>query len=336
MNEIEKPREFRSIKDFAPTIIPRCGKIRLGIKKKSKRGNLYPSETDYFVFDPDLPGRAKLVEQFGEKPKRILVTFASSDIGTVFPQAYKMYGRSLGLVCRGNGEEAERVVIDRVDGKPRKRKDANGKTMIEVLKCPCEFLGGDRPKCRPIGNLMVVVPSVSWQAYQIDTSSYHTMKDIASELNHFNATLAGGVRGKLFWLTREPKDTFESGSKNTHYTLHLRLPEPEEYEAALNAIRERMAAYDSLMPNALPDAQYETPAQLPAGHPIEEADVTAEPDLVDEEQLGEHVQEDDLLDGPPSGEEEEEGSEEAPKSEPENEETSASKSGITDDDDLTW
>jgi hypothetical protein len=42
--------------------LPRLGKIRLGIKKKTDAGVSYPSPTDYFVC-PD-----ELKKVFGEKP----------------------------------------------------------------------------------------------------------------------------------------------------------------------------------------------------------------------------------------------------------------------------
>ena len=49
--------------------LPRCGKIRLGIKKKTKEGVEYPAEVDYFILDrqvfawaQDCPGAREVRE----------------------------------------------------------------------------------------------------------------------------------------------------------------------------------------------------------------------------------------------------------------------------------
>ena len=79
--------------------MPRLGKIRLGIKKKSlKTGNEYPVEVDYFVCPPEVQ------KVFGDKPKEIEIMFPINDPSVVFPQALTYYGKSKGVKCKGNNE----------------------------------------------------------------------------------------------------------------------------------------------------------------------------------------------------------------------------------------
>ena len=76
------------IKDFkGKSRIPRLGKIRLGIKVPGTKSE-YPKATDYFV----CPEEVKAV--YGEKPKRLNIAFHSEELEEVFPQYYKLYGRS--------------------------------------------------------------------------------------------------------------------------------------------------------------------------------------------------------------------------------------------------
>jgi hypothetical protein len=83
--------------------MPLLGKIRLGIKIKNAKGVEYPKETDYFVCPPEVE------KEFGKEPKILPIMLPMNDIDAVFPCAYIYYGKSKGVICKGNGETAECV-----------------------------------------------------------------------------------------------------------------------------------------------------------------------------------------------------------------------------------
>lgn len=181
--------------------LPRLGVIRLGLKAKSQStGKEYPTETDYFVLT-DAPGVAKV---YGEKPKEIEVMFPINDEEVIFPQALKMYGKTSGLKCHGNGETAR--YWD--EGK----KDWCDKT------CPCEHQGKD---CSIHGVLMFFIPSVTWGGiFQIRTSSLISIKDLNSALDMYKQ-MFGRISMIPFWITRKPTVMTKDGKSRTHYTLSL-------------------------------------------------------------------------------------------------------------------
>lgn len=281
-NAIAPLTEVRSIKGHVRLSLPRAGKIRLGIR--TEKG--YPKEVDYFVLDQDLPGRAKIIQLYGEKPKRILVTLVSSDAEEVFPHALKAYGKGLGLLCRGNGEKALRARVAKgTDGRDVIQRDNSGRPLTEERSCPCDWLKSK--KCRALGNLTIVLPEVGLGVYQIDTSSWWSMQNVRSDLAFLNSMFAprGGVRGMLLWLERVPKTTHGSGREETHYPLRLTLPTPQEYAARAKGVEGLIASYQSVL-GATPalDAG-PSPASLPHGSPPEE-DLHTEADLVDPAEAG--------------------------------------------------
>ena len=208
---------FTSIKDISDRRrLPRLGKIRLGVKvkHKTKPDVEYPRETDYFVCPEEVQ------REFGEQPKELPIMFPIEDREIVFPQAYKMYGKSRGLKCIGNGEEGLRT---------------NDKGEFDEIKCPCELL--EKNECQRRGHLMVVIPKVSLGGvYQIDVGSYHSIVDINSGIEYVKEEV-----GRFSWvpliLKRLPKDTFKTGARNIHYTLHVHLPD-EMTIPMINLLRE--------------------------------------------------------------------------------------------------
>ncbi len=267
------PFQVKSIVGHVRQQLPRVGKIRLGIKNTNQGGKEYPKEVDYFALDTDLPGREQIEKLYGKNPKRLLVTLLSSDPEEVFPHAYKMYGRGLGLVCRGDGVKAVRAVMRKDDGRDVIARDAAGRPQTAERACPCDFL--QSKKCRPVGNLTVVLPEVGFGVYQIDTSSWWSMQNLRSDLGYLNTLLAGrgGVRGTLLWLVREPKETHGSGRLETHYPLRLVLPTPAEYAARANGVRALVEQYASVLPSAPALEGPPSVAALPIGSPVEEPDL---------------------------------------------------------------
>lgn len=182
--------------------LPRLGKIRLGIKKKSsKTGAEYPAEVPYFV----VPDEVRKV--YGDKPTEIDVMFPMDDIDTIFPVSYKFYGSGKGLKCNGDGEIAY---------------CANEQTkQIEEKKCPCELL--EQGKCKQSGNLSVILQKINvGGVYQITTSSFNSIVDLASGIDYVKA-LIGRVAMVPLKLRRVATETHHDEKKQTHYTLQIIL-----------------------------------------------------------------------------------------------------------------
>lgn len=190
--------------------IPLLGRIRLGLKVQKVRADKsvveYPTETDYFVVPPEV---AAIV---GEKPTELTVMLPSDDVATVFPQNLAWFGRSTGLKCTGNMEEAER--LDPQTGQWNK------------MQCPCPMLKTDEnPKgeCTESGTLVVILPEVSMGGtYQIRTGSYHSVVDINSGLDFVRA-LIGRISMVPLKLRRTARETHNDGKKQIHHTLSLTI-----------------------------------------------------------------------------------------------------------------
>jgi len=182
--------------------LPRLGKIRLGIKKKSsKTGAEYPAEVPYFV----VPDEVRKV--YGDKPTEIDVMFPLDDIDTVFPVSYKFYGSGKGLKCNGDGEIAYCA-------------DEKTKEVIEK-KCPCEQL--ENGKCKQSGTLSVILQKINvGGVYQINTSSFNSIVDLASGIDYVRA-LIGRVAMVPLKLRRVATETHHEEKKQTHYTLQVIL-----------------------------------------------------------------------------------------------------------------
>jgi len=160
--------------------MPRRGKIRLGLKVAGKGDKSYPKEVDYFVCPPEVQ------KVFGEKPKILEIMFPINDVGMIFPQAYKYYGSSMGVKCKGNGVNAWR------------RTDSGD--IVEV-RCPCELL--ENKKCSLSGNLMFVIPRVGMGfVYQMDTGSYHSTVKINSGIAFIQGLVASAT-GKYYEKDKE-------------------------------------------------------------------------------------------------------------------------------------
>ncbi len=145
--------------------LPRCGKIRLGIKVKKKTKDArckhkaneicfycsYPKEVNYFVCPPEVQ------KVYGKEPKELDVMIPVEDETVSFPQALKYY-KANRLVCKGDLVNAMRRVQDLTEDQ---KKELNGdipedKNSLVEISCPCPML--DEKKCSQVGNLMVILP----------------------------------------------------------------------------------------------------------------------------------------------------------------------------------
>jgi len=223
------------------------GKIRLGIQvptiakdqngkyKKDQNGNpiqrrdkfgeleFHPQDVPYFI----CPKEVK--EMFNsEEPTELDIAFPLSgldenglpDIGGLFPQAYKYYGKSKGLRCIGDGETARK---------------ANEEGVFEEVDCPCDKFG-QKDGCSKRASLFFFVPKITMGAiYVIDSGSWNTMVDIQSGIYLALELLKDPITGEYnsitmlpFKLRRIQKETQHDGRKDMHWPLTCELDLPLE------------------------------------------------------------------------------------------------------------
>jgi hypothetical protein len=201
--------------------LPRLGKIKMGVKVKAKtrdgREIEIPQKTDHFVVPPEVE------KIYGKEPKVLDILIPVEDEEKWAPQYYKLYSRTQGLVCKGDGCNAQRL-FDTATG------ERAHKTTTEIVrrdydcagrKCP-DYLAKDA--CKEVMTLMFILYKVPGMGiWQIDTSSINSIININSCADYIRA-----VFGKVSWiplqLTIEPKEVQnpESGKRQTVYVLNIR------------------------------------------------------------------------------------------------------------------
>lgn len=182
--------------------ITRLDKIKLGIKVQGSKSD-YPKAVDYFV----CPEEVRAV--YGDKPKKLSIMFHSDDIEEVFPQYYKRYGKSTGLVCKGDGEFANAI---------------NPETKVfEEITCngaECDLY--KKNQCKRIGNLLFMVAGVNrFGVYQLDTSSLNSILNINGSIKYAKQLTRGKLALVPFILEVVPQEVNPEGKKKTVWVLHL-------------------------------------------------------------------------------------------------------------------
>ena len=84
--------------------LPRLGKIRLGERVVNEGGKEYPRATEHFVAPPEVQA------VYGAAPTSLEIMFPVEDQGVFASQFYRSYSRSRGLVCKGDGDRAARLI----------------------------------------------------------------------------------------------------------------------------------------------------------------------------------------------------------------------------------
>jgi hypothetical protein len=185
--------------------LPRLGKIRLGEKALAQSGKEYPKAVDYFV----CPDEVKKV--YGEKPRVLDIMFPVEDTNIFFPQWYKRYGASTGLICKGDGETA--IMVDPETGE-----------MQEIECCPDECEWYAKKHCRRLANLQFLLPKVpGLGVWQIDTTSFYSIVNLNSAIEMIRA-VAGRIRMIPLQLVLKPQEVAPDGKKKTVYVLDLIAP----------------------------------------------------------------------------------------------------------------
>lgn len=199
--------------------IPRLGKFRLGIKDPD-RG--FPKKVDYFVLPKDNPAYQDIVKTFGEKPKELRILIPVEDEEKWCSQYYRCYSKTRGLICKGDGLTAVRMV-DTVTGQ---LADAGSKQVENrEVKCAGRNCPDYKVKCKEVMNLQFLLPEIpGLGVWQIDTGSINSIININS-----TAELIKNIYKRIsmipLLLTLEPKEVNNptDGKKQTVYVLNLRV-----------------------------------------------------------------------------------------------------------------
>ncbi len=244
---------------------PRAGKIRLGEKRISQKGNEYPAKVDYFVYPEEYA--EVLTELFGEKCRELPIMFPVDDRDKIAPQFYKRYGSGSGLVCKGDGEVA--TFIDKETGE------------ILEIDCPgrdCEHYASKA--CRHVMNLQFIIPQlVSEGVWQIDTSSFNSIVNFNSSWDYILALAGGRIAMVPLLLRVVAKEVQPEGKKVVVYVLELRLAERMSL-AQVRALTAQVAAPVA----ALPALDEQTPPDdlFPEAAAQEPVSETEAPEVFDE------------------------------------------------------
>jgi hypothetical protein len=222
--------------------LPRLGKIHLGIKKtKTVNGKEieYPSAVDYFVCPPEVQA------VFGEKPKELRILIPVEDEERFASQYYRCYSRTRGLICKGDGVNAVRMIDEETGAL------AEAKSKKVVMKdTPCQ--GRECPdynkQCREVMNLQFLLPEVAGLGiWQIDTGSINSIRNInsASELIK---RIYGRTSMIPLMLTIEPHEVQDpDGKKRNVYVLNLRTNQTL-LELMETATAKRLTTAETVLP----------------------------------------------------------------------------------------
>lgn len=187
--------------------MPVLGKIRLGIRKESAKGNLYPSEVEYFVLT-DAPEVGKI---YGAEPKELDIIFTDDDLDKVIPTWYRFYaggfmgkdGKITGgkIQCQGDGENAQHFAK-----KDPVTRIVPARACLKE-KCP-DWLGKNGvQQCKQGMNVLAMLPRVSpYGVYQIDTTSWKSIRSFWDQLMWVKKLNNGSIRGVPFRIARVATD----------------------------------------------------------------------------------------------------------------------------------
>ena len=206
--------------------LPRMGKIRLGVKVVNQNGREYPKAVDYFVCPPEVR------EVYGEQPRALDIILPVDSEELVASTWYKAYSASRGLVCKGDGLSANRLIdagqksIEPDTGVvtgPIARREAPSTEMAMGITCPgrdCTY--HESNQCRELMSLQFLMPTVpGLGVWQLDTSSYHSIVNIYSGMELIRG-IFGTVAMVPLTLSLEPLEVSPEGFKKTVHVLHLR------------------------------------------------------------------------------------------------------------------
>ena len=175
-----------------------------------------------------------------QQPRKLSIMFPTEDPDQWASHFYRAYSGSRGLVCKGDGEVATRLVdldqtVDMQTGElpkgrhprywsPVKRESTN--VDYREIDCPPETCPQFKTRqCRPVMNLQFLLPDVERVGiWQIDTSSWNSIRNVLSGIQLIKV-LAGRISAIPLELSLVPLEVHpESGTKKTVHVLMLTAP----------------------------------------------------------------------------------------------------------------
>jgi hypothetical protein len=209
------------INDLSENVrIPRLGKFHLGFRDPAKNGA--PTKTDYFVIEKDHPDKKRIEAIFGEKPKELRIQIPTENDEDWKPQYYKAYNMTYGLVCRGDGKDATRMVDIKTNELPN--KETKTVNMVDMKCAGKECPVYKSKKCGEVMNLRFVLPEVpGLGVWQIDTGSINSILNINS-CTKLIKVVFGRITNIPLKLTLEDIEVNnpETGKKQKVYVMNLR------------------------------------------------------------------------------------------------------------------
>lgn len=237
--------------------LPILGKIRLGIRKESSKGSLYPVEVEHFVLS-DAPEVAAV---YGDDPKELDCFFPSDDIDAVLPTWFKAYGAGkkdsqgnlIGgkINCMGDGPREE-LIDDVIVKSPGTAQHFAARDPVTKIVPPRPCMGQECPdyiakKCKQTMKVVVIIPTVSlYGAFQIDTTSWHAIHSFHDQVRHVQNMHGGSFKFFPFKIFREETvTTHDEDGKQVTKVHHIMKIKPNEklYELQGGAIRDKIAQF---------------------------------------------------------------------------------------------
>jgi hypothetical protein len=177
----------------------RLGKIKLGIKVKTDRGE-YPKDLDYFV----MPEKYKAL--LGDQPRELAIILPHSTLEENFTSKCKMYLSNGACACRSDDEVTAERWLPVVEGSPKRE--------WKKIPCPgpvCEFRLNKKAAAR--GYLNVMVPAVGEVGtFALIFGSQVAQGRILKALEVVELLTQGrpkGMAGIRMMLRREPVEFFK-------------------------------------------------------------------------------------------------------------------------------
>lgn len=233
--------------------MPRLGKIHLGVKAISAKGNEYPRATDFFVV-PEV-----IQKVYGPKPRELDVVFPIDDVQRVAYVAWKNYTSTRGKVCTGDGERAVRVIdAEKLGRGPWAQEDFDAAIATADTKkwepreilCPAhECVFAKRKHCKAVLNLQFLLPKVPGiGVWQLDTGSVNSIIDVRGGIEMVRKISGGRLAGIPLTLRLEPLEVIspDDGRKKVVFTLKLFSPATldEIFQASTKSLGEMLRVLD--------------------------------------------------------------------------------------------
>lgn len=238
--------------------LPTIAKIRLGMKKMSSRGSLYPTTVSYFVlncpYEPGTPKHArhqgyldKVREVYGDTPDELDIFFAGNTIEAACSSYFGWWAgggadrngkvKNGELKCLGFGPKVnpDGMAVpsmatlyarrDKVTGMPAERECRGGPD------CPDWCSPQGVQQCKPCMTLKFFLPRVTMEGvFEIQTHSWNSIRQIYGHLMWAYARSEGMLSKIPFKLARIETETRfgEQGQRKTgkQYILEA-YPHPD-------------------------------------------------------------------------------------------------------------